>query len=444
MAAQGCFGSSCRFWATKLINPFPPASEEAIFHGPIGAFIRVVEPHTEAHPMGILAHLLPAIGTLIPPEIYVSRGEERQPARINTVLVGPSNSGRKGTSFSPVNSLMKRVCDKFWSKQRLNGLSSGEGLIAAVGEDQEYDPETKQVTKAQREKRLYIVESEFSRVFANKNRDGNVLSQIIREAFDSGDLHTMTVEPRHAVGAHVSITGHITPDELRYCLTSIDKVNGFGNRFLWFVVKSDKVLPHPQPIHDTTFDILVPRLKAVLSYCTFHIDSTNGVSVELDFEAEQMWERVYTQRLRWESTDAGLAGSMTSRGSAMVQRMALIYAMLDVPLKETLGREVLAGHPVIRPEHLKAALAVWDYCEESAIQLFGGKSDSRCGEKILKLLRENGDMTTTELNRHLSPGQKSAAKPALEALEKQGVIVVAKQQGKRGAPTLIWSLASRD
>jgi hypothetical protein len=43
--------------------------------------------------------------------------------------------------------------------------------------------------------------------------------------------------PLKATGAHISIIGHITKDELRARLTRTDMANGLANRFLFCLVK---------------------------------------------------------------------------------------------------------------------------------------------------------------------------------------------------------------
>jgi hypothetical protein len=47
-----------------------------------------------------------------------------------------------------------------------------------------------------------------------------------------------------ATAPHVSIVGHITSDELRRDLAATETANGFGNRFLWVLVKRSKELPN--------------------------------------------------------------------------------------------------------------------------------------------------------------------------------------------------------
>src|SRR5262249_3371981 len=72
-----------------------PELGEAAYYGFIGEFLRAVAPYTEATDAGILAHFLPAVGTIIGPGPYIWAGTKQSP-RVNTVLVGPTNTGRKG------------------------------------------------------------------------------------------------------------------------------------------------------------------------------------------------------------------------------------------------------------------------------------------------------------------------------------------------------------
>ena len=80
------------------------------------------------------------------------------------------------------------------------GLSSGEGLVDAVHDDiMKWIPETKKraghfiVEKpAVADKRLYVSESEFGRVLVVMDREGNSLSQFLREAWERGNMGSMT------------------------------------------------------------------------------------------------------------------------------------------------------------------------------------------------------------------------------------------------------------
>src|SRR5262245_28335506 len=92
--------------------------------------------------------------------------------------------------------------------------------------------------------RLLVVETELVSMFKVCGREGNTLSPVIRSAWDSATLSTMTRNnPMTAPGAHISIIGHITAEELRRHLNSTEAANGLGNRFLWFAVRRSRLLP---------------------------------------------------------------------------------------------------------------------------------------------------------------------------------------------------------
>jgi len=421
----------------KIVSIAPPELGEPAYHGPAGEFLRAVAGYTEATDAAVLAHFLPAVGMLAGPKVHVWSGGP-QPARVNVCVVGPTNTGRKGTSFAPVDLLMGQVCgSEFWSRQRPSGLSSGEGLIVAVADKEEKDEDGNIVIEPV-EKRLFVPEQEFSRVLINIGRDGNVLSQVIRSCYDDGNLATLTVNPRRASGAHILIVGHITQEELKDTLTSLDMANGFGNRFLWFHVRSTKVMPKTQPIPSKAFEPFKAQLRAIFTLGT---EQKKDHALKLDAAAEKLWAEVYTNRLRQDLP--GLGGAMVARGAPMVVRLALIYALLDCLRKKP---TLLVPHAldlkslVIRPEHLNAALAVWDYCEQSAQQLFKNRSGDPLGDKMLQLLAA-GPMTRQELNKHMSNHQKANAGPTLAKLEAAGRVRKRKESATgAGRPAEVWEL----
>lgn len=402
----------------KVIKIITPTLGDAAYHGPMGNWVRAISPHTEATDAGLFAHLLPAVGTLIGPNTYVYAGGN-QPPRLNVTLVGDTSTGRKGTAEGIVHSLMKQVDAAFWNGQCVSGLSSGEGLIEKVADRYEVN-EDGEKEKVEVEKRLIVIEPEFVRVLANTRREGNVLSPVMREAYDSGRLGTLTVTPRQANDAHVSIVGHITPAELKAKLNQIEMANGFGNRFLWLLSKSEKVLPFTKPLPPKLMKELAKRLQA-LNECK----SKTG-SVQLSKEAQAKWEQMYPQ-LREDRP--GLVGAMTARGSSMVLRIALIYALVD------------DDHPCIEVAHLEAALAIWDYSCESVKQLFSDVGGNELADKVLGLL-SNGAMKRTQFNSHLSPEQKREIEGTLAQLVREGKVTQATVKAKGpGRPAEVYELA---
>jgi hypothetical protein len=113
------------------------------------------------------------------------------------------------------------------------------------------------------DKRLLIVETEFASVLKVNARDGNTLSPILRQAWDSGNLRILTKNsPARATNAHISIIGHITKEELLRFITDTELANGLANRFLWVLVRRSKILPEGGGTPE--WGDLVPRLRQAL------------------------------------------------------------------------------------------------------------------------------------------------------------------------------------
>src|SRR5262249_53961795 len=94
------------------------------------------------------------------------------------------------------------------------------------------------------DKRLLVVESEFASPLCVMKREGNTLSSLLRLAWETGSLRSMTKNsPARATGAHISVIGHITRTELCRHLDETETANGFGNRILWVCARRSKVLP---------------------------------------------------------------------------------------------------------------------------------------------------------------------------------------------------------
>jgi Protein of unknown function (DUF3987) len=93
------------------------------------------------------------------------------------------------------------------------------------------------------DKRLLVVEPELASVLEQTRPEGNTLSATLRQAWDGGKLDTLVKNCRAtATEVHVSVIGHITPEELRRKLTATEQANGFANRFLWIYARRSKEL----------------------------------------------------------------------------------------------------------------------------------------------------------------------------------------------------------
>jgi hypothetical protein len=244
------------------------------------------------------------------------------------------------------------------------------------------------------DKRLLVAEPEFANALAVMERPGNTLSPVIRAAWDCLTLSTLTKNsPLKATGAHISIVGHITTAELRVRVNRTDLANGFANRFLFLCVRRSKLLPHGGSITDDEIQVLGERLKAAVEH------AKTVAQITMTDDARKAWELTYE---KLSAAQAGLLGAITARGEAQVIRLALIYALLDHKHEIDVG-------------HLRAALALWEYAEASAVHIFGDALGDPVADEIYRALKHVGDigMSRTSIRdlfgRHQSTGRIAAA-----------------------------------
>jgi len=329
------------------------------------------------------------------------------------LVVGETSKARKGTSFGRIKHVLS-LTEKHWTKNCVaSGLSSGEGLIWSVRDRvSKKDPG---VT----DKRLLLVEAEFASTLKVMGREGNTLSGIIRQAWDQGNLRSLTKKsPARATNAHISIIGHVTKIELKRYLNATEAGNGFANRFLFVCSRRSKRLPFGGNLTDADLQPLADRLHTVIEYAQ-GLDQP----IAMNEDARTLWCEVYPEL---SDGKPGLFGSVTSRAEAQVIRLALIYAVLD-------------QSEVIIREHLQAALAVWRYCEASARYIFGEALGDPTADTILRALRASPQgLTRTEISslfdRHKNTG---AIATALASLQEHGLAHYINEP-TGGRPTEMW------
>jgi hypothetical protein len=355
--------------------PKPPGTEA--FHGLPGKFVRAVEPATEADPAALLVQFLVAFGNVIGRLAYFQVEADRHHANEFVAIVGRTSKARKGTSWGRVIQPL-READDAWAKNCVqSGLSSGEGVIWAVRDRITKQEKIKERNKPVRyeevevdpgveDKRLLVVEPELANVLKQTERQGNTLSVILRQAWDGLDLRTMTKNsPARATGAHVSVVGHITADELRRYLTQTEMANGFGNRFLWLCAERSKLLPEGGSVDKQAWADVGTDLAQAIAF------ARSAGEVKRDDAARSIWKAVYGEL---SDGKPGLAGAMLARSEAHVMRLAMLYALMD-------------SSNVIKAPHMMAALALWDYCERSVLHVFGDLLGDPVADDLLRLLR---------------------------------------------------------
>jgi hypothetical protein len=399
------------------VREWPTPPDPVAYHGLAGDIVGAIEPHTEADPVALLVQLLVAFGSVVGRRPHCRAEADRHGVNLYAALVGTSAKGRKGTSWGHIRRIVDYV-DPDWRDRVQAGLSSGEGLIHAVRDAVVKGEET--VDEGVRDKRLLALESEFASTLRVLARDGNTLSAIIRTAWDTGDLGTLTkASPARATGAHIAIITHCTKDELLRFLTATESANGFANRFLWACVRRSKVLPEGGRIAEVNFAPLLRRLNEAATFA-MHTDE-----IRRDEGARALWHAVYPDLSEGRP---GLLGAITARAEAQVVRLSAIYALLE-------------RSPVVTETHLEAALAVWDYSERSAAYIFGESLGDPVADEILRALRQTPEgMSRTDI-RDLFGRNRSGAElgRALGVLAEHGLIRRADpERSEAGRPAEIW------
>jgi hypothetical protein len=415
--------------------PWPDPPGEEAFHGLPGRIVRTIEPASEADPAALLVQVLVAFGNTIGRGAHFTVESDRHHANEFAVLVGRSSKARKGTSWGRINGLF-RAAEEQWAAERIQtGLSSGEGLIWAVrdpimkrekvsqGKGQAPTYEEVEADPGITDKRLLIVEPEFANVLKQTERQGNTLSPILRQGWDGGQsLRTMTKNsPARATGAHISLIGHITGEELRRYLTLTESANGYGNRHLWICADRSKLLPEGGTLDAQAWDGLRDVLAEALAF------GRHAGEVRRDEEAAALWRDVYG-----ELSDGrpGLAGALLGRAEAHAMRLAMIYALMD-------------RSPVIGAAHLLAALALWDYAERSVYFVFGDDLGDPVADDLLRLLRSSpAGLTRNELRDYFGRHQSSERIGRALGLLLQHRLARQERQDTGGRPAERWFAAA--
>jgi hypothetical protein len=376
--------------------PRPLAAEA--FHGLAGATVREIEPHSEADPVALLAQLLISFGNRVGRTAHFRAEGDTHYLNLFGVLVGRTSAGRKGTSWGRIRQVLEGVEPEWLAKRVQGGLASGEGMVHAVRDEVRGKNPIKGkggriegyqeiiADHGEPDKRLLCVEEEYAGVLRMLERQGNSLSARIRDAWAGKPIGSLTKHsPTKCREPHISIIAHTTAEEIRRYLTTTEIGNGFGNRHLWFCVKRSKALPDGgrwMPGQQ-----LIRRWQAAADH------AVRVGELQRDAGAREVWHAVYPELSEGKP---GLVGCMLGRAVPQVMRIACLYAALD------LAREV-------RAEHLAAALALWDFCEQSVRFVLGDSLGDPLADEIDRALRQTPAGLTREAIRDLFGRHRSAA-----------------------------------
>jgi len=388
--------------------------------GIVGDLIGHILPHTEAGEAALLMNLLCAFGNIVGRNRYTMAGRRHYP-NLFAVLCGSTGKGRKGTSWNAFTPVLQML-DEDWSRNCIaSGLNSGEGLIYHVRDDST-DKRGERVAGVS-DKRILVIEEEFASVLRRMKGQTNSLSAVLRDAWDGNDLRNMTRNsPDRATAPCVSVMAHTTKAEASDLITPTDCNNGFVNRFPWIYAERSKFLPEGGEIPFAEFQTEIDTLVAASRKAT----SGPECAIPLSPGALDLWRPIYR-----ELSDGrpGLIGAVTGRAEAHVRRFTLCYSLLlgEVESTET---------------SLRAALALWHYCDQTAGWIFGTPFNHPDADKIYLAIRKRPEgMTRTEINAAVfaNHATKERLDTALEILQKAGAAYPTREK-TGGADREVWKL----
>jgi hypothetical protein len=406
-----------------------PTLDAAAYYGLAGNIVQAIAPHTEGDPVAILVQFLVMFGNAVGRSPYYTVEADRHYPNLYCCLVGKSSRGRKGTSAGYPHRLL-READPAWGPRVLGGLSSGEGVIWQVRDPITTRKDGEEVTKGKGsdDKRLLVLETEFARALVKMTQEGNVLSAILRQAYDHGTLRSLvsgrTHAPVTATDAHVSLIAHITMDELQRLLSEAEAANGFANRIAWTCTQRARLLPEGGGYPEAALKPYTEQVDQALHAARLVRRMTRSE------EARAWWRQIYPTLTE---ERAGLFGAITARAEAHVLRLSMVYALL--------GKTA-----TITPEHLDAAYAVWRYCDDSARYIFGDLLGDPLADELLRMLRAAGSqgLTWTEIYRALGCHISSARISTVLARLQWDQLARCQQESPQGRQVERWFAVTRD
>jgi len=354
-------------------TPVPVLGPDA-YHGPIGDYLHLLEGNTEAHPAAIASQLFVELGVMAGRAPVLKIDDSiTQHLGLFVAIVGPSLTGAKGTAEGVAHRLVDQVDPGFRRKHNLTGTASGEDVIYALRDPKDGDTDVVPTR--------FIADAELSTMFRAAARDGSILSQTLRKAFDLDPLrHSSrgageTIASKYLLG----IAGAITPHELLSTITELDIANGFANRFLLLWSEAVDVLPFGGISIDAgEVAKIAKRIEIAITTAQDNIGDFGQAVYTFADDARDEWDHWYRDcKKRFSEADDRDPGVLiTARSIVHTARLALFFTVFD-------------GEDEVGAEHITAAKEWVRYSAGTAARIFDGAEAGDRG-RLLKALRAAG------------------------------------------------------
>ncbi|MBS1943375.1 MAG: hypothetical protein JST38_21135 [Bacteroidetes bacterium] len=370
-----------------------PEADPTCLYGLIGDVAHAGSDGTETNAHAIAANFMAYLSCAIGRGVYLSIGNTRHHARLFCLHIGRSGRGRKGDAVSLVlriDQALRAMDSTFAPQVHRGGLSTREGLAALIHDGYR---QGRQDMPAIKDKRLWVVESEFANVLHQGRRDGNTLSAALRDCWDGVDLKPATKSNRlYASDPHVCLSGAISPGELTGLMSARELTNGFANRFLMIWAERTRMLPFPKETPQAVVEQLAARTREVLAFAGANQHGLcEHLRMELSPQAQWHYSQLYRGELNNDHGD-GVVGALLERRAPMLLRLAMLMALTDLQTR-------------IDAQHIDAAMAWIRHATASVRFVFVSAAEEaklaqvlELSNRVLAFLRERGQATRSQIS----------------------------------------------
>ncbi|MFE4355098.1 DUF3987 domain-containing protein [Kitasatospora sp. NPDC056800] len=415
-----------------------PTPDPKVYHGTLGRIVRLLEPSSEGDPIGILGSLMTGVSAFLGPRprVWITDLEDH-PVLIFCLLIGRSNTGKKGTATNSAKAALDILNAAWFKTNTIRDLTSGPGLIAEVRDATEEAEEGGELISAApyigHESR-WVFSSEYGKVMANSAAIGS-LAATIRQAWDGDDLSSkVKKDPLVATRPHIAILAHITPKEFRDRFSEGELGGGTYNRFQIFNVTQSKDLPRGGRglLDREKLEREVGKLRENL------LKARKDMIIYRTAEADDYWADVlYVKAGADIEDDSEMMEEFTARRRPYTLRLAALYALAD-------------GRKEIGVKDLEAANAICEYTLASIeyvvstqgigqqVSTSGNSKASLLGATLRTLGKVNQGLTLMQIRERLGPNTPSAEIKAL--LESLGASQKKGHKEGAGRPATIYYL----
>jgi hypothetical protein len=347
----------------ELLRPVLP--DDALYGLPGKVALKLSET-TGADPASILGMFMTGFGNAIGRQPHVQFFEHDEPGALFTLIVGKWARGRKGTAWNAVKALLGLAEPEWAANDIESGLQSSEAMIEQVSDSPNGDP------------RMLILEEEFGR-FISAMSAQRKFGPRMRTAYDGSTLSAKRVKqaPLIATQYMISLVGMITPGEL---LALQKLTGGLESRMLYFYSAPARVTRTDPFAVDNSKKHLADEVKEAINHAwdsiLLNTDPISAALAEMrgiapktkfpiaDDVADRWMDEIGPEIEEIADAVGEDYARYTARAQTQVIRLALLYALADCA-------------PEIGWPHVKAAMALVEFCMFSARRIFSVPDDPK-------------------------------------------------------------------